>query len=150
MCPCGVSLCDQKSRDTLRRVVGLFGFTAFITNNEGMIALDVLFEVGMCKANPVCISGISLNSGWSLALSLYHPQVARATAPIFDAPREREFGLAGHQSQKALISEGELFGGFGTHCIQTGYALDTNPVGCQNVKCGSHLTFNLIPGLNCC
>lgn len=75
---------------------------------------------------------------WRLfALSLYHPQVARATAPIFDAPGDSDFIFSG-----SPVTQGGLLWGFGALWMQTEYTLDTKPVGCQDVKSGSDLTFN--------
>lgn len=75
---------------------------------------------------------------WRLfALSLYHPQVARATALIFEALP----GTAILSSQEAQSPREGCFGDLG----HSGYKLNThwiqNP-GCQEVKSGSDLKFN--------
>lgn len=116
-----------------------------------MIALHRLCEVGLWKAEcGVCIAGISLSSGWSLALSLYHPQVAKGYCTYFWRPQGKaSLSWWGINLRKLQSSRQNCFETLGAHWIQTEDALDTNTVGCQNVKSGSDLPFNQIPGLDC-
>lgn len=111
-------------------MVGLLSFTMFRRNNDVADCLDVLYEIGMCKAD--CVQPWNFIKLWRLlALSLYHPQVARAYCTYFDS----DFIFSGNP-----VTSGGLFWGLGALWIQTEYTLDTKPVGC--LKSGSDLTFN--------
>lgn len=122
----------------------LLNCTRFIANNE---VGDFLFLFFFNTLVGSCLQKRHFIKFWSLALPLYHPQVAMATAHIFEiAECESRGRLFPAGDTKDTVDLGEVVWGFSDTLANRTTLCFLFKSGGQNVDSRSDLLSNRIPG----